>query len=75
MITCKNAARLLTSGEFHALGWWKRTELRMHLLFCKHCSRLARQLEQMGAAASRTSPDAADPELEDRIVRRLSDSK
>jgi hypothetical protein len=71
MITCKNVARLLTSDEFHALGGWRRAEIRLHLMMCKHCSRLARQLRQMGAAV-RHMPDSADPDLEDRIIGRLS---
>lgn len=74
MITCKSVARLLTSDEVTTLGWWRRAEVRMHLLLCKYCSRLARQLRQMRSAVRKT-PDSADPGLEDRIISRLSERK
>ena len=76
MITCKGVAKLLTSDELAARGWWKRAEVRLHLLMCEYCSRLARQLRQMRAAA-RKMPDSAssDPGLEDRILSRLSGRK
>jgi hypothetical protein len=73
MITCRNVAKLLTSDELAALKWWRRAEVRLHLLMCKYCSRLARQLQQLRAAARRV-PDVSegDPGLEDRIINRLS---
>lgn len=74
MITCKSVAKLLTSDEFTTRGWWERAEIRMHLLLCKHCSRLARQLNQIRSAVRRT-PDSVDPGLEDRIISRLSGHK
>jgi hypothetical protein len=76
MIACKNVAKLLTSDELATRGWWKRAEVRLHLLMCKYCSRLARQLRQMRAAARRM-PDSvsSDPGLEDRIISRLSGRK
>lgn len=73
MISCKTVATLLTSDQLDAQGWWKRMEVRLHLAMCRLCSRLARQLDQMRAAARRTSAeDEADQGLEDRLIRRLS---
>ena len=74
MITCKNAAKLLSSDEFRTLGLWRRTEIRFHLLLCKHCSRLARQLQLIRFAVKRTLTPT-DPGLEDRIINRLSGRK
>lgn len=73
MISCKNVATLLMSDQLQAQSRWKRMEVRLHLAMCRLCSRLARQLEQMRSAARRTGDqDAADPGLEERLIRRLS---
>jgi hypothetical protein len=74
MITCKNVAKLLSSDEFLAVAWWKRAEVHMHLLLCKHCSRFARQLQQIRSVVRR-KPDSEDSGLEDRIISRLSGRK
>lgn len=73
MISCKNVSTLLTSDQLQAQSWWKRVEVRLHLAMCDFCSRLARQLEQMRSAARKTGEEnEADPGLEDRLIRRLS---
>lgn len=53
MMTCKQAATLLHSGEAQTLGLWRRLHLRLHLTMCGPCARLHRQLEQMRQAALR----------------------
>ncbi|MBK7928073.1 MAG: hypothetical protein IPJ98_11475 [Bryobacterales bacterium] len=53
MMTCKQAATLLHSGEAQTLGLWRRIHLGLHLSMCGPCARLRRQLEQMRQAASR----------------------
>jgi hypothetical protein len=73
MISCKNVATLLMSDQLQVQSWLKRMEVRLHLAMCSLCSRLARQVEQMRSAAQRMSDqDKADPDLEDRLIRRLS---
>jgi hypothetical protein len=73
MISCKNVAKLLMSDELQAQTWWKRMEVRLHLAMCGLCSRLARQVEQLRSAARRMSEqDEADPNLEERLIRRVS---
>ncbi len=73
MISCKNVAKLLMSDQFQAQSWWKRMEVRLHLAMCRFCSRLARQMEQLRSAARRVSQqEGADPDFEDRLIRRLS---
>ena len=73
MISCKSVAKLLSSDELAGLKWWKRAEVRFHLLMCKYCSRFARQMAQLRIAARRV-PDLAeaDPDFEKRIIRQLS---
>ena len=73
MISCKNVAKLLMSDQLQAQSWWKRMEVRLHLAMCRFCSRLARQVEQLRSAArGGTQQEAADPDFEDRLIRRLS---
>jgi hypothetical protein len=77
MISCKNVAKLLMSDELSAQSWWRRLEVRLHLSMCDLCSRLARQINQLRFAARqvRDWEEPADPELEDRLIRRLSGRK
>jgi len=42
MLTCKEIAFILASKE--EISLLKKTELRMHLLMCKHCSNYNKQL-------------------------------
>ena len=74
VIPCKSVAKLLLSDELAAQTWWKRAEVRPRLLMCKYCSRLARQIRQIGRAARRLSAEPAqpDPELGERIIRKLA---
>jgi hypothetical protein len=73
MISCKGVAKLLSSDELPGQPWWKRAEVRLHLLMCKYCSRFARQMKQLSIGVRR-APDQADgdPEFEKRILGRLS---
>ncbi|PIP91373.1 MAG: hypothetical protein COW01_03740 [Bdellovibrionales bacterium CG12_big_fil_rev_8_21_14_0_65_38_15] len=45
MLSCKEITRILSSDE--ELRLIKRTELRMHLLMCEHCSNYNKHLKQM----------------------------
>jgi len=73
MISCKNVATLLMSDQLQAQSWWKRMEVRLHLAMCRFCSRLARQMEQLRSAArGMNEKEEADPNFEDRLIRRLS---
>lgn len=73
MISCKNVAKLLMSDQLQAQSWWKRMEVRLHLAMCRFCSRLARQMEQLRSVARGVGQQKqADPDFEDRLIRRLS---
>ena len=73
MISCKNVAKLLMSDELPGQTWWKRAEVRLHLVMCKFCSRLARQIEQLRLGARKMrDQNEADTGLEDRLIDRLS---
>ena len=73
MISCHDLSKLSMSDQLETQTWPVRTEIRLHLLICKFCSRLARQITQMrsGALQLRDHEDA-DAGLEDRLIQRLS---
>ena len=82
MITCKQVATLLTSGEIERQTAWGRLEVRFHLWMCKNCSRLAQQMEQIHQAGRKlrsmfeseleSERRAANTEgLEGRILKKL----
>ena len=78
MTSCKQVARLLTSDELERQGVWTRLQVRVHLWMCQHCSRLARQLEQIRSAGRRLratldgeKPSAGEEGLETRLLKKL----
>ena len=82
MITCKQVATLLTSGEIEPQTAWGRLEVRFHLWMCKNCSRLAQQMEQIHKAGHKLRsmfeseleserPAANIESLEGRILKKL----
>jgi len=76
MIPCKRVADLLLSDELSSQSWWTRVEVRLHLAMCRFCTRLERQIEQLGVAARQDDlDDQARKELEGRVIRRLTDER
>jgi len=53
MMRCKEVARLMTSDLVSSSSLIRRMELRLHLMMCKHCSRLMKQLKELRTAARR----------------------
>jgi hypothetical protein len=79
MIRCREVAELLTSDRLQAVRVRVRLEVRLHLWMCRYCARLARQVEQLRAAAARLAGtfgprETGTPEgaFEERLVQRLS---
>lgn len=78
MITCKQVATLLTSGEVERQSALARWEVRFHLWMCKNCSRLARQMTQIREAGHKlraefdTEKPANDADsMEARLLKKL----
>lgn len=73
MRSCQEVVRLISSDEVDALGIAGRLELRVHLLWCRHCRRYRRQIEALGRVARRafTGREHADRALEVRILDAL----
>jgi hypothetical protein len=50
MLSCKEAAALMSQEQDRQLGFGERIGLRLHLLICAGCSNYRRQMEVMRAA-------------------------
>jgi len=53
MLSCKEATRLLSQAQDHALTYPQRIKLRLHLYACVACTRFSGQLAFMREALSR----------------------
>lgn len=79
MIRCRELAELLTSDRLRDASFRVRMEARLHLWMCRHCARLAKQLEQLRTAARKLADsfvpretDAPGERFEERLTRKLS---
>lgn len=74
MISCREVATALMSDELRVLPWRRRIAIRLHLALCGACSRLARQLAGLRAAArTMAGENTSSPGFEERLVRKLRD--
>lgn len=51
MLRCHEVSQLVASDTIARAGLFRRAELRMHLLMCRHCRNYAHQIARIGAAA------------------------
>jgi len=78
VISCKDLASIVARDEWKALPFWKRLEIRLHLMMCSHCRRYVEQIKAISEAARRSF--SKDPEryqqeiaeLEERILHDLN---
>jgi hypothetical protein len=72
MLTCKEFARLVASGELADLSFWLRVDARVHAWLCRHCRRYRMQIHSLGPAAERAwASSAADSARTDALARRI----
>ncbi len=64
MLRCHEVTHLVASDEIARLGLWKRVELRLHLLMCRHCRHYVQQLQRIREAARRLWAEEPDPAAE-----------
>jgi hypothetical protein len=65
-LTCRQATKLLLSRQDRHLPWRERMRLRLHLIVCKACPRVARQLDLMRSAMGKWARYAEDAGEGDR---------
>jgi hypothetical protein len=58
MLSCKEVSLLLSRSCDQRLSWRERLGVRLHLLYCEGCRRLARQLRFLSAAVRRFAASA-----------------
>jgi len=82
MLSCKEAARLVSEQLDRKLPFWQRLGLRLHVFICRACSRYARQLRALDQAVSlryregfaAESPEHLSPQAIERIKTSLRSS-
>ena len=65
MLKCKDVAELASRYVDNDLGVMQRTQMRLHLMMCKHCSRYVRQIREtvsLLGAIGRRDTDSRDDE-------------
>lgn len=71
---CREIAALVDSGQIEHLNFVDRQQVRVHMWVCWHCRFFVRQIQwlrMVSRATLQQTPDA-DPDLEARILRKLS---
>jgi len=78
MMKCREVSRVVATDAAHELGFFKRLELRLHVLMCNHCRRYLAQIRGLGRGARELAD--RDPcsgerleELENKILDRVRD--
>lgn len=74
MLSCREVTRLMASDGFQGARLLRRLELRVHLLYCRHCRRYVRELQEIAAAARRLLLDEQpDPVRVAELERSIRD--
>jgi len=60
MLTCREVAEVIASGELDRASWRGRLAVRFHLAMCVRCRRYARQIRAIGEAAGALFADAGE---------------
>lgn len=68
MLTCKEVTRLVSESYDRPLPWRKRIGIRLHLLHCRYCTRVARQLRFLHACLRRFAQDYAEKASRARLT-------
>ena len=59
MLSCKEVSLLLSKACDRKLAWRERLAVRLHLLYCRGCARVERQLQFLRIAGRRLAqPDS-----------------
>ena len=61
MDSCRSITELVSAGLDRELSARERLRVRLHLLFCRHCTKIERQLAAIGVFVKRLAerdPDA-----------------
>ena len=74
VIKCREIAELMDTDKVDDLGIIDRIQYRMHLWFCWHCRRLARQIQWLGEIARQHVRIVKPaPDFESRLLKKISE--
>ena len=72
MLKCREVSRLVASDDVVDLGFFKRLELRLHLMMCRHCAGYAAQIRSLGDGARKIAEhETCPPERLEEIEREI----
>lgn len=72
MISCREVTREIAGDEQQPRSLWRRMQLRLHLVMCRHCGEYARQIRGIGSAAREflySAPEGGDPSEREALAR------
>lgn len=71
-MNCRDVSVRISSGALDDAPWRTRAVTRLHLLYCRHCRRFAKQIDALGAICRGDLSSVPEPDrirsLEDRIL-------
>lgn len=79
MLTCKQIAWVVSSGQLDDAGWLLRLSARLHFFMCRHCRRYKTQISATRTMARKGFGSAPDDtarlsRLEGELLSRIAES-
>lgn len=65
MLKCNQVSRIVSTDDYHELGFMKKVEFKLHLMMCTHCQRYVDQIKSLGTISREKAKDleASDEQL------------
>jgi len=74
MLRCKQVTTIVAHDELADAGPWLRLKVRLHLMMCRHCSRYAAQIRELGVKMRERFRHEDDELDNEELQRRILDS-
>jgi len=78
MLSCKHTVQQGSDYIENELSFWRKVEMKMHLMICVHCRRYVKQLKQTVAMLGRShykEPTPQEVELLKEEYQKVNDAK
>jgi len=65
MLKCNQVSRIVSTDDYHELGFMKKMEFKIHLMMCSHCQRYVDQIKSLGKVSREKAKEleASDEQL------------
>lgn len=65
MLKCNQVSRIVSTDDYHELGFMKKVEFKLHLMMCSHCQRYVNQIKSLGKVSREKAQEleASDEQL------------